>query len=369
MNQQTKNKTQENLKHKSFTSRFLKSLAILCKEIFLSIKNVVSKVFQIVENWLLETKHATYGLAVTRILLGIMIVGFTISNLSTATYTFGPGAAWTGQLEYPSSSFATIWPFSIVNQAAHNSVTLILVMILMIIFGLLFMIGYRTKLMMIPLFILWVGFMSINPYVQDQSDNLTRISFIALFFTGLGDVWSVDAKRKQKNQNSSTNKMVRIWRGQRVLPSWISNSANNFAVAVIIAQLSFVYASGGLFKAGGAPWQNGTAVYDPIMTQRFGTWPILSDIATWWGPGVAIATIGTVLVQTSFPFMMLNRFTRVFALVVILFFHLGIAVLMGLPWFSLSMVALDAVFIRNRTWKKLGDMIKSFIARIKLSTA
>src|SRR5690606_11896248 len=38
-------------------------------------------------------------------------------------------------------------------------------------------------------------------------------------------------------------------------------------------------------------------------------------------------------------------------------FHIGIAVLMGLPWFSLAMIAVDAVFVRDSTWRGLGERL------------
>lgn len=318
-----------------------------------------------VEEWLIEGKKAQYGLAVMRILLGVMIMGVALTNFATARYTFGPGAAWSGQLEYPTSDFAKIFPFSIVNQAGHSDLGITLVLIAMFICGLLFMLGYRTRLVMIPMFIVWVGFLSINTYVQDQSDNLTRMSLIYLFFTAPGDRWSLDARRREKYAGTGGSVIVRWWRYQHVLPKGVTNVLHNLGVVVIIVQLCFVYASGGLFKAGGAPWQNGTAVYDPIMTERFGTWPVLSELATAWGPAVAIATIGTVIIQTAFPFMMLNRFSRIVAIIVILFFHAGIGVMMGLPWFSLSMVALDAIFIRDRTWKKGWDKVHTAFTRPK----
>ena len=47
------------------------------------------------------------------------------------------------------------------------------------------------------------------------------------------------------------------------------------------------------------------------------------------------------------------------ALVGILSFHVGIGVLMGLPWFSLTMIAVDAIFIRDETWKRMGTAIAS----------
>jgi hypothetical protein len=52
--------------------------------------------------------------------------------------------------------------------------------------------------------------------------------------------------------------------------------------------------------------------------------------------------------------MLLTRPTRLIGLIGILSFHIGIAVLMGLPWFSLTMIAIDSIFIRDRTWKRLS---------------
>ena len=63
------------------------------------------------------------------------------------------------------------------------------------------------------------------------------------------------------------------------------------------------------------------------------------------------------MLQMAFPFMLLRRGTRVIALAGILSFHVGIGVLMGLPWFSLSMIAIDAIFIRDETWKRMGTAI------------
>lgn len=329
--------------------------------LYRSLIDAVRNVVRICDDWLFGAKRARYGLAVTRILLGVMIIGVVLTNFSTMRYTFGAGAAWTGQLEFPDSSFAGMFPFSLVNSLAQSDAGILAIMLGLLVCAVLFMLGYRTRLVMIPLFVLWVGFLSINAYVQDQSDNLTRISFLALFFTALSDRWSLDALRRKKYANRGGGAILRLWRYQRVFPSWFSTLNHNLAVVVLICQLCFVYASGGLFKAGGEPWQNGTAVYDPIQTARFGTWPELSDLVTFWGPGVAILTIGTVLVQVSFPFLMIHRFTRIFGLAAILFFHLGIALLMGLPWFSLSMIALDSIFVRDETWKKIGAILRSLI--------
>ena len=314
---------------------------------------LIGRAFEFVEGWALDAKRAQYGMAVVRILLGFTILGSTLTEFGTRNYTWGPGAAWTGQLQYPTSSFSVLWPFSLVREAARTDAGLTTVMLLLMLFAFLFMIGYRTRLVMFPLFVLWVGFVNINLFVQNQSDNLTRIAFIALVFSGLSERWSLDARRRARTADRGGSLLRRAWNFQPVLPAWTSNLMHNSAVVVIGAQICFVYAAGGLFKAGGQPWQAGIAVYAPLQTMEFGTWPFLSDLITRWGPMVAIGTIGTVLIQVSFPLMLMRRFTRVIALIVIMSFHVAIGVMMGLPWFSMGMIALDAIFISDRSWAGL----------------
>jgi hypothetical protein len=319
---------------------------------------LVGRLFAQGEDWLLDRKRATYGLAVTRMLLGVMILGTLASNFSTRLYTFGAGAAWTGQLSYPSSEFASIWPFNIFPSVAANDIAFTELYLLLALCAVLFTIGYRTRIVMIPLFILWVGFVEINEYVSDQSDNLTRIALIAMFFTSPAERWSLDAARRRRTVGKPGVWPLRLWRFQRVLPEWSTNLSHNLAIVVLACQVSFIYVSGGLYKAGGAPWSGGWAIYDPIHVAQFGTWPEISALITAWAPGVAFATTLTLLVQVSFPLLLLRRGTRIFALIVMLGFHLGIAFLMGLPWFSLAMIAIDSIFIRDVTWRGMSQGLR-----------
>lgn len=97
--------------------------------------------------------------------------------------------------------------------------------------------------------------------------------------------------------------------------------------------------------------QTCTATYDPIHTVQFGTWPGLSHLLTVWAPMVGLATSVVILVQVSFPGMLLRRGTRIAALGIMALFHASIGLLMGLPWFSTSLFAIDAIFIRDVTWQ------------------
>lgn len=72
-------------------------------------------------NWLEEMLtgryHATYGLAVTRILIGFTGLGLILTNFNARHYAFGVGSAWNGEIAEPKSDFPTIWLFSLFHRA------------------------------------------------------------------------------------------------------------------------------------------------------------------------------------------------------------------------------------------------------------
>lgn len=83
---------------------------------------------------------------------------------------------------------------------------------------------------------------------------------------------------------------------------------------------------------------------------------------------MVVVTWTSLMFQIAFPFLLFNRYTKIIALLGILAFHIGIGVLMGLPWFSLTMIAVDAIFIRDRSYRKLGNWL-SFMKRSLCSLA
>src|SRR5699024_1688824 len=168
---------------------------------------------------------------------------------------------------------------------------------------------------------------------------------------------SLDANRRARPEARTGPAWNSALHGGAVIPRWFTNLLHNLAIVAVATHVCFVYASGALYKAGGAPWQHGYAIYNPLQTQRFGPWPELSDLVPTWGPMVAASSWTSIILQMCFPMMLLRRPTRIIALFGICGFHIGIAVLMGLPWFSLAMIAIDAVFIRDVTWAKVAGTI------------
>lgn len=312
-----------------------------------------------VEDWLVDAKRARYGLAVTRILLALTGIGLLASNFGTRLYTFGSGSAWNGEAATPVSDFPQIWIFSLFHRVALQDTAFTLAYLALFVLAVLFLLGWHTKIILPIYFVGWVSFIEMNDAVGDQGDNMYRIVLMCLLFADTAGRWSLDARRRAATDRQTGPWLLRKWRGEAILPAWLTNLSHNLVLVVVTCHVCFVYASGALYKAGGLAWQSGFAIYNPLHTARFGPWPEISDLLGTWAPLVTIVSWSSIMLQMSFPMMLLKRFTRVIALVGILSFHVGIAIMMGLPWFSLSMIAIDSIFIRDVTWKHVVSSLKN----------
>ncbi|GAA4512598.1 HTTM domain-containing protein [Brevibacterium yomogidense] len=317
----------------------------------------MSSLYLFSESWLLDAKHAQYGLAVTRIVMGFVGLGLLLTNFNARLYTFGEGSAWNGELAEPVSVFPRIWLFSLFHRVADNAAVFTLFYLLLAAAAIVIIVGWRTRIMLPIYFIGWISFIEVNDSAGDQGDNAYRIFLIALLFADTSMRMSLDARRRARGVDASKPWLSRKFAGERLLPAPLTNLAHNIVLIVLTFQVSAIYVAGALYKASGTPWSAGWAVYDPLHVAQFSTWPEIADLITVWGPGVAAISWGSIILQMSFPFMLLRRGTRVVALFGILSFHVGIGVLMGLPWFSLTMVAIDAIFIRDKTWKGIGRVV------------
>lgn len=143
----------------------------------------------------------------------------------------------------------------------------------------------------------------------------------------------------------------------RALLDILANLVHNAGLAVIMAEVCLVYATAGWYKIQGSRWQDGTALYYPLKLDYFSPWPDLSSLFASSGVMVMLLSYGTVIVQVAFPFTLFNRRIKNVLLVGMMLEHAGIAVLLGLPFFSLAMIAADAVFLPTNFLRRLGGRI------------
>ncbi|MDQ3157363.1 MAG: HTTM domain-containing protein [Actinomycetota bacterium] len=288
------------------------------------------------ENWLFADKHALYGVAMCRILAGISIIGLLGTNFGSRSVLVGPASSWAG----PSRDLSDFPILGLV--AGHSDLYVTVFYLATMLFAALFALGWHTRVVGALALIGHVALIEQNPLIGDQGDNVLRIGMIWLLLVHSSEVWSLDA-RKQRGP---------------VVPLWFTNGLHNIALCGLALQIVVIYIAAAAFKLQGALWRDGTALYYPLQLPAYRPFPWLSDLLVGNSLILAVATYAAVGIQLLFPPMLLNRITRRMALTFVILLHASIAVLMGLPWFSLSMVAYDAIFVSTATYVALDSWIR-----------
>lgn len=316
-----------------------------------------------IESWLFEDKRALHGVALSRILAGSSVLGLLITNFAVRSIMFGPGSVWAK----PRRDLDEFAPVKLLDNV--GSLTFTLFYIGVMILAAMYILGWHTRLVGPLMVIANIAIVEQNPVLGDQGDNIIRIGLITLLFMHTNEHWSLDARRRARTHarpigrhdpvGSAKSFISNLWNSQYVLPRWFSNGVHNVALAVLAFQIFLIYVAAGLFKIQGTLWQNGTALYYPLQMQEYKPLPFLSDAFTHFGVVVAISTYMAVFIQLFFPPLLLHPVSRRIALAFIVLLHLSIAVLMALPWFSLSMIAFDAIFVSSSTYVALDLRIRS----------
>ncbi|NEB06257.1 HTTM domain-containing protein [Streptomyces sp. SID13726] len=273
--------------------------------------------------------------------------------------------------------------------------------------SLLLLLGWRTRTMSVLFMVGVLSLQNRSIFVGDGGDNVLHLMCLYLVFTRCGQVWSLDERRAGRARvarargehvvdrvgpalwvvlglalvtatflgrlDGDVTVPVLLWvvwsaqalwwavgrftrSGQsRIMLDVIADVVHNGAVLVIMAEACLIYATAGWYKIQGSRWQDGTAVYYPLHLDYFSPWPALADLLSANAVMVMLVTYGTVAVQVAFPFTLFNRRVKNVLLAAMITEHAVIAVVLGLPFFSLAMIAADSVFLPTSFLRRLGD--------------
>ncbi|WP_317495973.1 HTTM domain-containing protein [Haloechinothrix sp. LS1_15] len=261
--------------------------------------------------------------------------------------------------------------------------------------------GWRVRAVAVLFMLAVLSVHNRNPVVGDGGNNLIHLMSIYLVASRCNQVWALDARRRDRNVDGAdvtgvvlwcvlglvlasvtllghlgTVWMVILWilwliyvpwwwaqrRGQGELRTVLAMSGNlvhNGALLVIMMQMCLLYATAGWYKVQGTRWQDGTAVYYPLQVDAFNPWPALSGLLASHAVLILALTYGTVLLQVAFPFTLINRRVKNVVLVLLIAEHLGIAILLGLPFFSLAVIAGDLVFAPTMALRRVERAVMS----------
>ncbi|MFG2751193.1 HTTM domain-containing protein [Streptomyces xanthophaeus] len=272
-------------------------------------------------------------------------------------------------------SDSTLWFETVYAVAVLASVALLL--------------GWRTRAVSVVFMVGVLSLQNRSVFMGDGGDNVIHLMAIYLVLTRCAQVWSLDARRVRLRGAATAGAAGPVlwavlgavfayaaatgrlsvgwlavfgalwvvaglwWTADRYEPEGegraaldvLANLLHNAGMLVIMAEVCLIYATAGWYKIQGSRWQDGTALYYPLGLDYFTPWPALSELVASSGTLVMLLSYGTVAVQVAFPFTLFNRRIKNVLLAVMMAEHVGIAVLLGLPFFSLAMIAADAVFL------------------------
>ncbi|MEU0200388.1 MULTISPECIES: HTTM domain-containing protein [unclassified Streptomyces] len=329
------------------------------------------------------TTRAPYQAAVFRIGLALVIAAFLLREWPHRRVLYGDRSPLSFEMALDLARLDGA--FSVLHWSGGRT-WFEIVYALTIASALAVLVGWRTRTSSV---LLMVGLLSLenrNPLVGDGGDNVLRIMVIYLVFTRCAQVWSLDARRARtgRPRREDTTGVVLwaatglfllvafgwdtgwplvlwlLWAAQglwytvdrgrsgseaRALLDAGAAMLHNAAMLTIAIQVCLIYATSGWYKVQGSRWQEGSALHYVLELEYFTPWPWLSGFLAAHTVLVLLLSYGTVALQVAFPFTLANRRIKNALLAVMILEHAGIAVLLGIPFFSLAMIACDAVFL------------------------
>ncbi|MFD3661633.1 HTTM domain-containing protein [Streptomyces sp. NPDC058659] len=336
--------------------------------------------------------------AIVRIGFSLTWLVFLLRELPHRHEMYGPDGPWSWELA--SRLIADNRSFSVL-MWSDGRVWFELVYGLAVLSAALLLVGWHTRAVSVVFMVGVLSLQNRSVFLGDGGDNVLHLAAIYLVLTRCGQVWSLDARRAARRAALGAREDVAgpllwivlggfllattwfgdvtgewwlpvllwvLWLGHglwwlvrrmapgepRTLLDVLANLTHNAALVVIMAEVCLIYATAGWYKIQGSRWQDGTALYYPLHLDYFSPWPALSELLGSSGIMVMLLTYGTVIVQVAFPFTLFHRKVKNVLLVAMMLEHAGIALLLGLPVFSLAMISADAVFLPTAFLVALG---------------
>ncbi|MFF0423932.1 HTTM domain-containing protein [Streptomyces sp. NPDC004520] len=349
---------------------------------------------------------APYQSAIVRIGFSLTWLVFLLRELPHRHLLYGPDGPWSWELAQ--RLIADNRAFTVL-MWSDGRIWFELVYGLAVLSAALLLVGWRTRAVSVVFMVGVLSLLNRSVFVGDGGDNVLHIVAIYLVFTRCGQVWSLDARRAAREARAArAGEPPRrdvvgpllwtvlggfllaatwfsdvsgewwvpvllwvLWLGNglwwlarriapgepRILLDALANLAHNAVLVVLMAEVCLIYSTAGWYKIQGSRWEDGTALYYPLHLDYFSPWPALSGLLGASGVMVMLLSYGTVIVQVAFPFTLFNRKVKNVLLVVMMAEHAGIAVLLGLPVFSLAMISADAVFLPTAFLVWLGARV------------
>jgi predicted DCC family thiol-disulfide oxidoreductase YuxK len=201
--------------------------------------------------------------------------------------------------------------------------------------------GFFTRISTILLFLTIVTLHHRNPLILNSGDTFVRIALFFLIFSQAGAALSFD-------------RLIRIARGKE---SGEPAAREPWAMRLIQLQLAFVYFYTFVWKAMGAMWLSGTAVYYTSRISDFWRFPVPYIFEHMWT--IKLWTWATLLIEFALGVLIWIKELRYWILLAGVLLHLGIEYSMNIPLFAFIMIATYVTFLEPEHLEKAFAWLKA----------
>lgn len=237
--------------------------------------------------------------------------------------------------------------WSILNVFPQKGVVLAMI-VLLFVAGFCEMIGFRSKLAALVVFVCLISFSRRNPWVFNAGDSLFRHLSLFLAASPCGAALSFDRWRKNRRD------------------FWTFPLRSPWAQRMIQVQVSMLYLFTVWAKARGDRWVGGTAVSESL---RAGDLTRL-DLGYRLTDSVLVAnllTYGTLVVELALAILIWNRKLRPIVITLGIALHLFIEVTFGLGFFSMVIITSYISFVPEETMAEFLLKIRERLRRSKIA--
>ena len=131
--------------------------------------------------WLTERERSTYGVAVTRMMIGFVVSSQLLLNWPDRSYTWGEGGRWNEPVADVKGYPGVFGLFRALGGWQWDVAYLLVVLS-----GIALMLGVFTRITTVTTVILWTSLYVANPYVGSGGDAVLRMVLFYLCFTDAG---------------------------------------------------------------------------------------------------------------------------------------------------------------------------------------
>ncbi len=297
-------------------------------------------------------------LALLRIIAGAMLL-YTNLVLAADLGTFIGVDAWInndtaralhdGSLGEATAAWSYLW-------SVDSSALLLVHQLMVILVSSSFMLGLFTRITG-PL-AWWFQLMIVHRLLGSLFglDQILTYCVMYLAFTPCGSVFSVDAWLRRRIIGNSQRPVSKVlaWLWPEERPTVIANVATR----LLQLHLCMIYLFGGLAKARGQMWWDGTALWYAVGNYEYQSWDA-TFIAAYPSLFTALTHV-TLFWEIFYCALVWPRWTRPFTLAIAVAVHAGIGLGLGMATFGIMMIAANGVFISPeliRRWRRSDRLV------------